>query len=493
MMSRNRTLLYARVSALTNADGGHARSVDDQLADLGKWAKRDGLQVITELRDDGISASRYAKGKLRPDWVKALEMISSGQVDIVSVWEISRASRDRATWSALLAACLEAGVTLCVGGRMHDLTDPDDAFLLDLTASMAVRESAVTSKRTKRAASSRAERGAPHGRVVDGYKIEYDETTGRPVRRVPDPDRAPVVREIVQRLLAGESAYGIAHDLNDRGITTSSGKQWHGGNLVRRMTSPSLAGLRVHRGEVVDGVVAEWEPLISLEDHHRLVAMLSDPRRKSNREGPGVKWLLTGTATCGVCDASVRMISGYRPDGTRRVRYACAGGFCVQRAAEPVDLVVERALVKFLSRPDVIKELTDTATDEDTKAAQAEVVRLRAQLADARRKVDEDKLSLDDLVYFREKWEPKLKAAEERARPRWVPDTVYRVAGPEAQARWDTTPMSGKRAVVKALLKVRIMPTSRGNQHTAFDPSKIEITRRGQNPKSANCLTTQVN
>lgn len=149
-----RTVLYGR----TSNDASDGKSVDDQLSVLRKWARDTGRTVVAELRDDGVSASRFAgKRKKRPDWQQAMELIADDATDELAVWEISRSSRDRSVWAALIAACIDHDVDLAVDGKVHDPADPDDGFMLDLGAAMAVRESALTSKRTRRAVASRAQ------------------------------------------------------------------------------------------------------------------------------------------------------------------------------------------------------------------------------------------------------------------------------------------------------------------------------------------------
>ena len=118
-------MLYGRVSALLTDAAPRpgapqeAQSVDDQLDQLRRWSSQHGLEVVAELRDDGISASRYAHGKHRPDWQAAMDLILARKVDVLAVCEISRATRDRAVWSALIAACIERKVDLAVGGKIH--------------------------------------------------------------------------------------------------------------------------------------------------------------------------------------------------------------------------------------------------------------------------------------------------------------------------------------------------------------------------------------
>lgn len=429
------------------------------------------MEVLT---DNDRSASRWSR-KDRPAYDQLAELLTAGRADVLVTWEASRAQRDLTAYAALRDLCAAHGVKWSYSGRLYDLTDSDDRFSTGIDALVSEREADLTRKRILRSVEARAADGRAHGQLHDGYKIEYDPSTGKPLRRVLDPERAPIVREIVDRLLAGDSAYTIARDFNDRGLTTSKGKPWRGQNIARRATSPTIAGLRVHRSQILD-VEAQWPPIITQEEHHRLITLLSDPRRKNNKEGPGVKHLLTGIARCGVCEAPVRMISGYRPNGTHRVRYGCPERHCVQRAAEPVDTMIERLLIARLSQPDVLAAIADATKDTEAQKAAAEVARLKAKLTKARELVDADQLSLESLADLETRTLPKIRDAERRARPKHVPGAVLEVAGPDAGARWAALPVTQRRAIVKALVEVRIHRTARGNQHT-FDPAAIEVRR----------------
>ena len=53
--------LYGRLSSERGAV--LSKSVDDQLSWLRRWAAGEGHQVVAESRDDGVSASRYARKK----------------------------------------------------------------------------------------------------------------------------------------------------------------------------------------------------------------------------------------------------------------------------------------------------------------------------------------------------------------------------------------------------------------------------------------------
>jgi site-specific DNA recombinase len=465
-----RTVIYGR----TSRNKSQGKSVNDQLRSLRRWAAAEGREVVAELRDDGKSASRYAQGKVRGDWTKAVELIKAGDVDELAVWESSRMTRERLAWATLVDLCAERHVDIAVDGKVYDPTDPDDAHALDLDMARNVHESAKTSKRTLRGVESRAAEGRPHGTLNFGYRIEYDPQTGKALRRVVDPAKEAIVREIAGRLLAGESASGIARDLNARGVRGAHGGRWNSGNMTRMIIAPALAGLRVHRKRVLDDVRATWDPILTMDEHQRLLALVSDPERKSHRTGEHVRHLLVGVARCGVCGGRIRALTRKRTD-LRVIVYSCGERFCVTRTAAEIDALVEAVVVGRLARPDFAAALAESADDPAVRTAGEEVARLRARLDEARRLVAEDELSLESLVEIERRTLPALQAAEKRAQPRHVPDAVHEVAGADAPTLWEATPIAARREIVHALLDVRIRRSPRRNQHEPPHLESIDI------------------
>ncbi len=59
---------------------------------------------------------------------------------------------------------------------------------------------------------------------------------------------AVILREVVRRLLDGESSRTIIMDLRRRGVKTPTGKEWHGHTLRRIISSPRMCGIRTHLG-----------------------------------------------------------------------------------------------------------------------------------------------------------------------------------------------------------------------------------------------------
>lgn len=476
--------LYGRVSI----DVREGRSVDSQLAVGREWARREGHTIIGEYRDDGISA--FNPSKVRPDWQRVMADITARKMDILWVWEASRASRDRAMWAALIAACADAGVLISVNGKNHDVTDPDDGFVLDLGAAMAVRESAYIRKRVQRATRAAAEEGRPWGSIPYGYRRVYDSKTGLPTKQVPDERTAPIVQEIVARVLAGEGLHAIAVDLNRRGVPTPQmvrderlGRTgvkrggWNNPKLRKLLSSPTMAGLRVYQGRVHGQ--GDWEPIVSPADHLRVQQILNDPNRRTQR-GTEPKHLLSGIAECGVCGAWLRW---YRNRG--RPSYGCAGvnntneGHVVRLAAH-LEAFVVRIVVARLSRPDALELLA--APDDD--GALVEAMRERAEL-EATLKVLEDSFAENPTpaaarVFQRQvnTITARLAELESVAVRREIPRTVVDLAGADAEQRWHALPLQDQRQVIRWLMRIRVLRQERRLQR-GFDPSAVQIEWRG--------------
>ncbi|WP_219419423.1 recombinase family protein [Pseudonocardia nigra] len=350
-----RAALYARVSKIPRsvttrgkrAGPGDGKSVDQQLGELTRIARRDGVQIISVHRDDGISASRYAASKVREGWREVMATIMDGRVTELWVWEISRATRDRPVWATLINACIAQRVKITISGKVHDPNDPDDGFMLDLGAALAVRESAMTSKRIRRDVAARAAKGLPHGKIPYGYRRIYDPRTRALIRQEPDPETAPIVEELARRVLGGEAMYSLTNELNARGVPspetvrmrrlgdTQSSWLWRQDQVRDVILSPAAAGKRVHQGKVLDGVIASWDPIISAEEHALLAEKLYDPARRSWVDA-SVKHLLAGLARCGVCGSPLRRTINRKRYGN----YSCWGGKgtgCVSRKQEWVD------------------------------------------------------------------------------------------------------------------------------------------------------------
>ncbi|MCA1834651.1 MAG: recombinase family protein [Actinomycetota bacterium] len=111
------------------------------------------------------------------------------------------------------------------------------------------------------------------GKVPDGYKA-----VGDPARFVLDPERAPIIREAGERVIAGETVTAVAHDFVRRGIPGPAGNGWEPGYLARMLRNTTYAGeAKFRMREAV-------EPLTRRTSHHAARGTKSSQRARPEDE-----------------------------------------------------------------------------------------------------------------------------------------------------------------------------------------------------------------
>lgn len=449
-----RCVLYGRTS-LENE-----RSVDAQLSELETWAQFENRIVVAKERDDGISASKFHKGKARAGWERVKALIMRGDVDELAVWEISRASRDLGEWLELCKACAQRGVFIVVRGRRYDPRNSEDWRRLAYDAVDAQAESGRTSERLLRGVRSSVAAGRARGPLPYGYAATFD-AKGKTAGRIEHPQQGPIVREIATRLLAGETATRISHDLNRRGIAYPRGHKWTGSNIIQMMRKPCYAQIVVHQGKTVPDVIGQWPLLVSAADHRDLLARFDAPDRKVIRNGSHARRLGAGLYECGHCKTGrARTVTGSEKR-RRATSYGCNAGSCFTRPADAIDALVIDVALERLADPGLLAALASTSGEPAAAAAAEEAARLFVRLEEARTAYAVGDLPLAALTGVERAVGPRLAAARKAATPRRLPPAVAAMAGPDAAARWEDAPIRTRREVVGALLTVTIHKTSR--------------------------------
>jgi DNA invertase Pin-like site-specific DNA recombinase len=469
---------YERLSRFKEAVG--FRDVDVTVGEDRQSDDADALAVDWELgpidrhyRGDR-SASEF-RDREREAFQELLGDIAAGRVGVLIVWVMDRIVRDPEDQEKLFKLCRKHGVRLIQSGTRKelDLMDPDAMVHARIQGAMAAGEVAKMSMRIRRAKLANAERGLPSGgRRRFGYEPGFTA-----IRE----SEAAYIRELCSRFLAGESLYTLAKWLNSEGVTGASGGTWTGPNLRHLLKGPHLAGLRVHQGEVIGA--AAWDPIIPVETHHHVVAMLSEPTRRTNGTGTNARrWLLSGIAVCDECGEAVRA----RPRTARGEvpSYRCPTGRHFHRPVELVDALVEAAVVKRLAAFDpALGVLVD---DE----ASSELARLTA----ARAAMEEDLRDLADMMAAGELRPKAYATASGQLEDRMTAtDAAIKVAAAEvgqssrilagaigeaAHVAWfgdgtEDNPgwsLARKRAIVQELCAVRLRGGRRGRH--SWDPDR---------------------
>jgi site-specific DNA recombinase len=494
--------LYTRVSLDRKQ---RQRSITEQEDDGRAACAERGWEVTDVFCDNDRSASRYAT-KERPRYLALLEAISSRQFGVLVLWEPSRGSRELEEWAGLLNRCLTVKVLIYIvdHDRLYDLDRPNDWRDLATDGVDSVHESNKTRTRVRRHMSAAASRGLPHGKLAYGFDRRYG-MGGVLIEQVIDEAQAIILREAAKRVLAGESCYAVAKDFTARGIPApafhgllrraeklrDAGKdeeaaatevraaeiRWDGTEVKRLLINPAYAGKRVHRPKITgpNGPAsitdAVWPAILDEDDHHRLVALLTDPARNTVTD-PTVKWLLTGLAKCAVCGGRMR------PQKNRGVRgYMCRAAFCVSVRVDWLEDFVTKILFARLNQPDAAEAFVPRDDADLRAAAQDELAGLKARLEGFTVQAALGKLTPQTLARIEAELTPMIEDAERRAKPvhRSPVIAALTLPGVDVRAVWDGLDIVGRREAVQTLVDLRVGRGKPGAR--SFDPARLGASR----------------
>jgi DNA invertase Pin-like site-specific DNA recombinase len=418
---RRKAAIYSRLSRETIS----STSIQGQSDDLLALAEREGWEVAAMFVDEGLSG-----GKKRANAEEALRMLRDGEVDVLAAYSVDRYSRLGIGEDAEVIRVVDAREALARStGAPRPLvyfaregirsdSGSDWRLRFALSSEMARNERDLVSSRQTAARDRmrRQGRNAGHGVPPFGYRTGPHPTlaVGRGLHVIPE--EADVVRELAERLIAGESTVKLADELNARGIPKARSAarvarlagdpeegldrgKWNGSRVRATMTSDHLLGRVSHNGSPLYGddgqPLTPFEPILSLETMLALRERFDANRRgEPKRRASG---LLSKIAFCSGCDRPLyprrTSVSERNPEG--HVNYGCSaassGVTCPRKAymsARKLDAeVVGRYLAAVGDAPQVqtVRELvTPTAELADIDAQLRELSR---RLADT----DEDR------------------------------------------------------------------------------------------------------
>lgn len=427
--------------------------------------------------DDGVSAYNFAE---REGFNRLLAAIPSGSFDVILATEETRFARQPLDKYQLELACVAAGVAWHT--ELEGYTDPatsDGAFVSEIRAAVARQESRRKSERQRATFDARLSKGEPlWGGRPFGYELD---------RKTLRPDEAAQIRWATETILSGGTLYSIIKRWNADGIRTARGKSWSYAQVQQVLKRPRNAGLVERRGEVLPDVLAQWEPIITREEHERLLAILQDPARSvSPSREP--RWLCAGLALCGRCGATLRSATAsYK--GERFAIYRCSsrmnaasgGERHASHRAETLDAKVRGAIVSaFLlgpasladrtgNRPSdvpvLLERLASIRREKDNLVEIAKVggvdaaVRRQLTALNAEEQATETSLRARELESARVSMFVSSRRALFSSGTVRLSDAV--TASDEIGVRFDSLPLVDRRVLVRELVTVTVHPGRR--------------------------------
>lgn len=399
-----RAALYLRVS---REDGETSQSIENQKEFLLTYACQQGFEVCGIYADDGYSGTNFD----RPEFIRMLNDIEAGKLDIVITKDLSRLGRDYIGTGGYIEKYFpERNIRfIAVNDNVDTLrgvekTAPfmyvfNDFYPRDISDKV---KAVLTHKKQ---AGEFIGSFAPYG---------YNKDPANKGRLIVNEETAEVIRTIFCLFLNGSPISEIAVRLSEEGIKTPSEYSgritvrqknegiWNSAMIRRILSNPTYAGhltqnrskkLGVKLNKQISLPPEQWiivpdthEPIIPQEDFNKaceLLAVRSRGRRKKEE-----KHILAGLVFCGQCGKQMT----FQKDGGGRRYIVCsssrkkAGGqpgcssHCIRE--DFVEREVYKALSMLcksrISDEDIGKIILDTNPKANT--IQNETIRLKRKL-----------------------------------------------------------------------------------------------------------------
>jgi site-specific DNA recombinase len=405
---------------------------------------------------------------VRPQFRLLLDLLTQGAVDGLIAYDLDRVARDPRDLEDLIDVVETARVPVeSVTGSLR-LANDSDVTMARVMVAVANKSSRDSSRRIARKHEELAERGQYAG-GVRRFGYERDGMTLVP-------REAEAIRWAAARVLEGASVSSLARDLDAKGVHPVKAAQWSPRALTDILRSPRIAGLRVHRGEVVGK--AAWPAIVDQETHEALVATLHD--RGRGRVQPALVRWCNQLLYCALCE---RPLWGayVGSKGRAPYRYWCNStrGGCgrITITGPAVEAEVERQVLDYLQRPDVLASLANATSADHAARARAEVAEDDAQLKQLSGMWARKQITLAEYAEARKIIEQRIEGAR-AVMLSTVPERVRRVfAAEDVTAAWSGLDPATKREVVKALVKGwRVHPADK-SKPPKFDPERLEVIK----------------
>jgi DNA invertase Pin-like site-specific DNA recombinase len=466
MVSIVSAAIYARISSDPT---GEALGVQRQLEDCRKIAEQRGWTVAEEYVDNDISAYR---GKRRPAYQRMLEDLEAGRRDAVIAYNTDRLTRRPIELEEFAIVCEKAGVRQFATVTSDiDLGNDDGIFMARVQAAVAAKESGRKSERLRRKALETAMAGKPNGGYVRAFGYEKDRVT------VVESE-ALIIRDLVNRFIAGESLISLTNWMQDQGVQSVVGKPWRVMTLRTMISSARIAGLRSHNGEVV--AVAVWPAIITPAQREQVLAIM-ERRKVTGRRTPR-RYLLSGLLRCGHCGG--KLYSSSR--GTTR-RYVCQSGPDHQGCgrltivAAPVEEWISEAILLRLDTPALADAMAGRAAADDRQVALlSEQQSIQSRMDELATSYGTGEISKPEWITARDVLQTRLLNTTRQLDQLSGSTTLTGLVGngAELRARWESLDLSRQAAIVAAILDYATIMPNAGRSTNVFLPERVVPTWR---------------
>lgn len=294
-------------------------SIEQQRELVHRWAQSAELTIIKEYDDPAKSGTNTN----RPGFQQMMREIGTLKPAYLIMWKNDRLGRNVMDVLAAKKAIRDQGCRIhYIEGVSPDEDNPD-AFLMELLMDgMAAHYSTSLSRNIRRGLNYNAQRALSNGRKIFGF------VTGPDKRYLPDPDTAPLVKQMFDDYSRGISMQKIANQLNTAGVRTINGKEFTPKTLNKMLKNRAYIGEYSYGGHVVEGGMPQLVDDATFENVQKQFAVNKRRGAKSKAELDAMgedapDYWLTGRLFCEHCGGSMEGVSGTSKTGRKYRYYYC--------------------------------------------------------------------------------------------------------------------------------------------------------------------------
>lgn len=300
-------VIYARYSS------SHQReeSIEGQVRECREYAEREGYSVLQVYADRAITG----RTDERPEFQRMLADASKGVFQAILIYKYDRFSRNRYSFAVWETKLKKHGVKV-ISARENVAEGAAGIVLKSVLQGMAEWYSVDLSEKVTRGMKENALKAKwTSGTVPFGYTRDAEQ------RLIIDPERGEYVRQIFEKVLAGEKYVDIASWLNMLGVRTARGAAWNKSSFTWMLKNVVYTGLFRWKDIEIKNAVP---PIVSKELFEAVQRKLKTYGRRGINVQKSDKYLLTPNIICGECGGPMHGMSGKSRSGELYYYYACA-------------------------------------------------------------------------------------------------------------------------------------------------------------------------
>ena len=261
--------------------------------------------------DEAVTGTKENRGEFQ----RLLADCRAGLIDLILTKSVSRFARNTVTLLETVRDLRALGVDVFFEKQNIHTMSSDGELMMTILASYAQEESHSASENQKWRVKKNFEEGKPWDCTILGYRAKNG------VFEIV-PEEAATVRQIFVWYLEGLGKAAIANRLNELGIPTRKGGEWHHNTITKMLRNEAYMGdlhlqktfrtdyltkqTRINQGELPSYFVQEaHEPII---DRATFAAVQTEMKRRAekNTMPKGCATVFTGVIRCGQCGKNYR-------------------------------------------------------------------------------------------------------------------------------------------------------------------------------------------